>query len=127
MQRTWNSWTLSQAVKIRTFPMRLRDLWTRLAEGGRALHRSQKTAKRLGTEKEEELQAALEEAEAALEQEENKGSGLSWSSARSGRRSTNVTPGEGRRIENTRKCHQRAIDSMQASWRLGQGWLRHFA
>ena len=42
-----------------------------ISEGGRNIHEIEKQRKRLETEK-RELQVALEDAEAALEQEENK-------------------------------------------------------
>merc|ERR1712079_899921 len=65
----------------------IKDLLDQLGDGGRSIHELDKQRRRLEVEK-EELQAALEEAEAALEQEE---------------------------INNTRKNHQRAMESMQAS------------
>merc|ERR1712142_1204665 len=77
-------------------------------------HETQKAQKRLEIEK-EELQAALEEAEAALEQEENK-------VLRGQLELSQVRQEIDRRIgekeeefDNTRKTHQRATDSMQAS------------
>ncbi|KAK7067548.1 putative TRAFAC class myosin-kinesin ATPase superfamily [Halocaridina rubra] len=92
----------------------IKDLMDQIGEGGRSLHEIQKTTKRLEIEK-EELQAALEEAEAALEQEENK-------VLRSQLELSQVRQEIDRRIqekeeefENTRKCHQRALDSLQAS------------
>ncbi|XP_045582192.1 myosin heavy chain, muscle [Procambarus clarkii] len=92
----------------------IKDLIDQLGEGGRSLHEVHKTVKRLEIEK-EELQSALEEAEAALEQEENK-------VLRGQLELSQVRQEIDRRIgekeeefENTRKCHQRAIDSMQAS------------
>merc|ERR1711971_422115 len=48
-----------------------KDLMDQISEGGRSIHEIDKIRKRLGAEK-LELQAALEEAEGALEQEENK-------------------------------------------------------
>ncbi|KAF4519750.1 hypothetical protein B566_EDAN010343 [Ephemera danica] len=81
---------------------------------GRNIHEIEKSRKRLEAEK-DELQAALEEAEAALEQEENK-------VLRSQLELSQVRQEIDRRIqekeeefENTRKNHQRALDSMQAS------------
>merc|ERR550534_1173882 len=85
-----------------------------ISEGGRSIHEIDKIRKRLEAEK-MELQAALEEAEGALEQEENK-------VFRAQLELTQVRQEIERRIqekeeefENTRKNHQRAIDSMQAS------------
>merc|ERR1711931_571497 len=78
------------------------------------IHEIEKARKRLEAEK-EELQAALEEAEAALEQEENK-------VLRGQLELSQVRQEIDRRIQekeeefdHTRKCHQRALDSMQAS------------
>merc|ERR1712198_775323 len=92
----------------------VKDLMDQIGEGGRNYHEVIKNMKRLEVEK-EELQAALEEAEAALEQEENK-------VLRGQLELSQVRQEIDRRIqekeeefENTRKCHQRAMDSMQAS------------
>ncbi|CAL8133772.1 unnamed protein product [Orchesella dallaii] len=92
----------------------IRDLMDQIGEGGRAIHEIDKARRRLEVEK-EELQAALEEAEAALEQEENK-------LLRAQLELSQVRQEIDRRIqekedefENTRKNHQRALDSMQAS------------
>ncbi|XP_071512368.1 myosin heavy chain, muscle-like [Panulirus ornatus] len=92
----------------------IKDLMDQFAEGGRSYHELEKASKRLEMEK-EELQGALEEAEAALEQEENK---LLRSQLELGQVRQEID----RRIqekeeefENTRKCHQQAMDSMQAS------------
>jgi len=92
----------------------IKDLMDQIGEGGRNIHEIEKARKRLEAEK-EELQAALEEAEAALEQEENK-------VLRGQLELSQVRQEIDRRIqekeeefENTRKNHQRAIDSMQAS------------
>ena len=49
----------------------MRDLTESLGEGGRNIHSLQKTLRRLEVEK-DELQRALDEAEAALEAEESK-------------------------------------------------------
>ncbi|KAL1140545.1 hypothetical protein AAG570_000475 [Ranatra chinensis] len=92
----------------------VKDLLDQIGEGGRNIHEIEKQKKRLEVEK-DELQAALEEAEAALEQEENK-------VLRSQLELSQVRQEIDRRIqekeeefENTRKNHQRALDSMQAS------------
>jgi len=92
----------------------IKDLMDQISEGGRNMHDASKSVKRLEIEK-EELQAALEEAEAALEQEENK-------VLRGQLELSQVRQEIDRRIgekeeefDNTRKTHQRAIDSMQAS------------
>merc|ERR1719400_2429098 len=49
----------------------IKDIMDQISEGGRSIHEIDKIRKRLENEK-LELQAALEEAEGALEQEENK-------------------------------------------------------
>merc|ERR1711976_1001310 len=49
----------------------IKDIMDQISEGGRSIHEIDKIRKRLESEK-LELQAALEEAEGALEQEENK-------------------------------------------------------
>jgi len=92
----------------------IKDLMDQIGEGGRSLHETEKCRKRLEIEK-EELQAALEEAESALEQEENK-------VLRGQLELSQVRQEIDRRIqekeeefENTRKCHQRALESLQQS------------
>ncbi|XP_042857275.1 myosin heavy chain, muscle-like [Penaeus japonicus] len=92
----------------------IKDLMEQISEGGRSLHEIEKNAKRFEIEK-EELQAALEEAETALEQEENK-------VLRGQLELSQVKQEIDKRIQEkeeefdaTRKCHQRAIESMQAS------------
>ncbi|XP_050734450.1 myosin heavy chain, muscle-like [Eriocheir sinensis] len=92
----------------------IKDLMDQIGEGGRSYHDLQKNGKRLEIEK-EELQAALEEAEAALEQEENK-------VLRGQLELSQVKQEIDRRIQekeeefdNTRKCHIRALESMQGS------------
>merc|ERR1712228_613287 len=49
----------------------IKDIMDQISEGGRSIHEIHKITKRLESEK-MELQAALEEAEGTLEQEENK-------------------------------------------------------
>ncbi|KAL3877462.1 hypothetical protein ACJMK2_035164 [Sinanodonta woodiana] len=92
----------------------IHDLTEQLGEGGRSVHEMDKARRRLEMEK-EELQAALEEAEAALEQEEAK-------VMRSQLEIAQVRTEIDRRIhekeeefDNTRRNHQRAMESMQAS------------
>ncbi|KAK3877615.1 hypothetical protein Pcinc_017693 [Petrolisthes cinctipes] len=92
----------------------IKDLMDQIGEGGRALHEVQKNAKRLEIEK-EELQAALEEAEAALEQEENKVLRAQLELSQVRQEIDRRIQEKEEEFENTRKCHQRAIDSMQAS------------
>ena len=92
----------------------IRDLMDQLGEGGRSVHEMQKIIRRLEIEK-EELQHALDEAEAALEAEESKvlRAQVEVSQIRSEIEKRIQEKEE--EFENTRKNHQRAMDSMQAS------------
>ncbi|XP_068202771.1 myosin heavy chain, muscle-like isoform X29 [Palaemon carinicauda] len=92
----------------------IKDLMDQIGEGGRSLHEVEKNRKRLEIEK-EELQAALEEAEAALEQEENKVLRAQLELSQVRQEIDRRIQEKEEEFENTRKCHQRAIDSMQAS------------
>ncbi|XP_069988619.1 myosin heavy chain, muscle-like [Penaeus vannamei] len=92
----------------------IRDLMDQIGEGGRTYHEAQKNAKRLELEK-EELQAALEEAEAALEQEENKVLRTQLELSQVRQEIDRRVQEKEEEFDNTRKCHQRALDSMQAS------------
>jgi len=90
----------------------IKDIMDQIGEGGRNIHEIDKVRKRLENEK-LELQAALEEAEAALEQEENK-------VLRSQLELTQVKQEIDRRIkekeeelEGLRKTQQRALEGMQ--------------
>ncbi|CAL4093522.1 unnamed protein product, partial [Meganyctiphanes norvegica] len=92
----------------------IKDLTDQIGESGRNYHEVYKTLKRLEVEK-YELQAALEDAEAALEQEENK-------VLRGQLELTQMRQEIDRRLaekeeefDNTRKTHARAMESMQAS------------
>merc|ERR1712223_2201668 len=55
----------------KTLSNEIKDIMDQIGEGGRSIHEIDKIRKRLEAEK-MELQSALEEAEATLEQEENK-------------------------------------------------------
>merc|ERR1712110_834445 len=55
----------------KTLSNEIKDIMDQISEGGRSIHEIDKIRKRLEAEK-LELQSALEEAEATLEQEENK-------------------------------------------------------
>uniref|UniRef100_A0A183FJV6 Myosin-3 n=1 Tax=Heligmosomoides polygyrus TaxID=6339 RepID=A0A183FJV6_HELPZ len=92
----------------------IKDLTDQLGEGGRSVHEMQKMIRRLEIEK-EELQHALDEAEAALEAEESKvlRAQVEVSQIRSEIEKRIQEKEE--EFENTRKNHQRAMDSMQAS------------
>jgi len=92
----------------------IKDIMDQIGEGGRTIHEIDKIRKRLENEK-LELQAALEEAESALEQEENK-------VLRSQLELTQVKQEIERRIkekeeelEGLRKTHQKAIEGMQSA------------
>merc|ERR1712142_106853 len=92
----------------------IKDLLDQLGEGGRSIHELDKQRRRLEVEK-EELQNALEEAEATLEMEENR-------VLRSQLELANVRQEIDRRVaekedefNNTRKNHARAMDSLGAS------------
>uniref|UniRef100_A0A4W3JKP1 Myosin-7-like n=1 Tax=Callorhinchus milii TaxID=7868 RepID=A0A4W3JKP1_CALMI len=92
----------------------VKDLVDQLGEGGKSIHELQKIKKKLEIEK-DELQLALEESEATLEVQEGKIVRLQLELAQ-------VKADVDRRIhekeeefEITRKNHQRAIESLQAS------------
>merc|ERR1719347_1953184 len=92
----------------------IKDIMDQIGEGGRTIHEIDKIRKRLENEK-LELQAALEEAESALEQEENK-------VLRSQLELSQVKQEIERRIkekeeelELLRKTHQKAYESMQST------------
>merc|ERR1711964_707835 len=67
--------TMLQLEEVRrenkTLSNEIKDIMDQISEGGRSIHEIDKIRKRLEAEK-MELQSALEEAEATLEQEENK-------------------------------------------------------
>jgi len=92
----------------------IKDLMDQIGEGGRNIHEIEKQRKRLEVEK-EELQAALEEAESALEQEENKVLRAQLELSQVRQEIDRRIQEKEEEFENTRKNHQRAIDSMQAS------------
>ncbi|VDN44867.1 unnamed protein product [Gongylonema pulchrum] len=92
----------------------IKDLTDQLGEGGRSQHDMQKVIRRLEIEK-EELQHALDEAEGALEAEESK-------VLRAQVEVSQIRSEIEKRIhekeddfENTRRNHQRALESMHAS------------
>merc|ERR1711971_639908 len=89
----------------------IKDLLDQLGDGGRSIHELDKQRRRLEVEK-EELQSALEEAEAALEQEENKVLGAQLEL---GQTRQEIDRKIAEKVDNTRKNHQRAMDSLQAS------------
>merc|ERR1712127_47989 len=92
----------------------IKDLLDQLGDGGRSIHELDKQRRRLEVEK-EELQAALEEAEAALEQEENKVLESALELATTRQEIDRKIQEKIEEFDNTRKNHQRAMDSMAAS------------
>merc|ERR1712113_414501 len=92
----------------------IKDLLDQLGDGGRSIHELDKQRRRLEVEK-EELQAALEEAEAALEQEENKVLRAQLELGQGRQEIDRKIQEKVEEFDNTRKNHQRAMDSMQAS------------
>merc|ERR1711910_297998 len=92
----------------------IKDLLDQLGEGGRSMHELDKSRRKLEIEK-EELQAALEEAEAALEQEENKVLRAQLEMSQVRQEIDRKIHEKEEEFDNTRKNHQRAMDSLQAS------------
>merc|ERR1712062_379222 len=92
----------------------IKDLLDQLGDGGRSIHELDKQRRRLEVEK-EELQGALEEAEAALEQEENKVLRAQLELGQVRQEIDRKIHEKVEEFENTRKNHQRAMDSLQAS------------
>merc|ERR1712018_138702 len=92
----------------------IKDLLDQLGDGGRSIHELDKQRRRLEVEK-EELQAALEEAEAALEQEENKVLRAQLELGQVRQEIDRKIQVKEEEFDNTRKNHQRAMDSLGAS------------
>merc|ERR1711976_573517 len=92
----------------------IKDLLDQLGDGGRSIHELDKQRRRLEVEK-EELQAALEEAEGALEQEENKVLRAQLELGQVRQEIDRKIAEKVEEFDNTRKNHQRAMDSLQAS------------
>merc|ERR1711909_120320 len=92
----------------------IKDLLDQLGDGGRSIHELDKQRRRLEVEK-EELQAALEEAEAALEQEENKVLRSQLELGQVRQEMDRKIAEKEEEFNNTRKNHQRAMDSLGAS------------
>merc|ERR1712051_76665 len=92
----------------------IKDLLDQLSDGGRSIHELDKQRRRLEVEK-EELQAALEEAEAALEQEENKVLRAQLELGQVRQEIDRRIQEKEEEFDNTRKNHQRAMDSLAAS------------
>lgn len=92
----------------------IHELTDQLSEGGRSVHEVEKAKRRLEMEK-EELQAALEEAESSLEQEEAKVMRAQLEIATVRTEIDRRLQEKEEEFDNTRRNHQRALDSMQAS------------
>merc|ERR1712179_158026 len=92
----------------------IKDLLDQLGDGGRSIHELDKQRRRLEVEK-EELQAALEEAEAALEQEENKVLRAQLELGQVRQEIDRKIQEKEEEFDNTRKNHQRAMESLGAS------------
>merc|ERR1712079_450420 len=92
----------------------VKDLLDQLGDGGRSIHELDKQRRRLEVEK-EELQAALEEAESALEAEENKVLRAQLELGQVRQEIDRKIQEKEEEFDNTRKNHQRAMDSLQAS------------
>merc|ERR1712241_120808 len=92
----------------------IKDLLDQLGDGGRSIHELDKQRRRLEVEK-EELRAALEEAEAALDQEENKVLRAQLELGQVRQEIDRKIQEKVEEFDNTRKNHQRAMDSLQAS------------
>merc|ERR1712165_573350 len=92
----------------------IKDLLDQLGEGGRSIHELDKQRRKLEVEK-EELQAGLEEAEAALEQEENKVLRAQLEMSQVRQEIDRRIQEKEEEFDHSRKNHQRAMDSMQAS------------
>merc|ERR1719340_565244 len=92
----------------------IKDLLDQFSDGGRSIHELDKQRRRLEVEK-EELQSALEEAEAALEQEENKVLRAQLELGQVRQEIDRRIQEKEEEFDNTRKNHQRAMDSLAAS------------
>merc|ERR1711988_434753 len=92
----------------------IKDLLDQLGDGGRSIHELDKQRRRLEVEK-EELQAALEEAEAALEQEENKVLRAQLELGQVRQEIDRRIQEKEEEFDNTRKNHNRAMESLAAS------------
>merc|ERR1719391_595752 len=92
----------------------IKDLLDQLGDGGRSIHDLDKQRRRLEQEK-EELPGALEEAEGALEQEENKVLRAQLELSQVRQEIDRRVAEKEEEFNNTRKNHERAMDSLSAS------------
>ena len=92
----------------------IKDLMDQLGEGGKSVHEIEKSRKRLELEK-DELQSALEAVESSLEQEETKVVRVQLELSTVRMEIERRLHEKDEEFENTRRNHQRALESMQAS------------
>merc|ERR1719213_746941 len=92
----------------------IKDIMDQIGEGGRTIHEIDKIRKRLENEK-LELQAALEEAQSALEQQENKVLRSQLALSQVKQEIERRIKEKEEELEGLRKTYQRAIESMQSS------------
>jgi hypothetical protein len=90
----------------------LKDITDQLGEGGKSVHELQKIRRRLELEK-EELAQALEDAEAALEAEESKLLRAQVETTQLRQEIEKRLAEKEEDFENTRRNHQRALESLQ--------------
>ncbi|XP_026857951.2 myosin-16-like [Electrophorus electricus] len=98
----------------KTLSDEIRDLMDQLGEGGKSVYELQKAKKKLEVER-DELQLALEEAEASLEVEEGKVVRVQLELAQVKADIDRRIHEKDEEFEITRKNHQRAMESLQAS------------
>ncbi|XP_033987905.1 putative uncharacterized protein MYH16 isoform X2 [Trematomus bernacchii] len=90
------------------------DLTDQISDGGKSVHELQKAKKKIEMEK-DELQASLEECEAALEVEETKVLRLHLELSQAKENLEFRLQEKDEEIDASRKSHQRALESLQAS------------
>uniref|UniRef100_A0A0N5B084 Myosin motor domain-containing protein n=1 Tax=Syphacia muris TaxID=451379 RepID=A0A0N5B084_9BILA len=98
----------------KTLTIEIKDLTDQLTEGGHSVHELQKVVRRLEAEK-EELQKALDDSEAALEAEEAKVMRAQVEVSQIRAEIEKRIQEKEEEFENTRRNHQRALESMQAT------------
>uniref|UniRef100_F1KQ55 Myosin-3 n=1 Tax=Ascaris suum TaxID=6253 RepID=F1KQ55_ASCSU len=98
----------------KSLSLEIKDLTDQLTEGGRSVHELQKMVRRLEAEK-DELQKALDDAEAALEAEEAKVLRAQVEVSQVRAEIEKRIQEKEEEFENTRRNHQRALESMQAT------------
>merc|ERR1719317_1767475 len=101
----------------KTLAEEIKDLMDQICEGGRNLHDLSKGVKKYEIEK-EELQLALEEAETALENEENKVLKGQLELSQVKQEIDRRVHEKEEEFEGTRKVHLKAIENMQVAYEL---------